>query len=464
MLRIKELSRIPFLAVVCFAMIIFVSCSDDDSDDQGQRTVSSPVATAASDIAFTSFRANWDPVFRAGEYQLDVSDNAGFSSFLQGYENRSVNQLFETVSGLAQNTQYYYRVRAVVDGESSGNSNIIDVSTDTEIADDVTLKQAAENNFLVGVAVSSARTQIAAYDEVYKREFNSITAENDMKMASVFTGIDGAGNIIYDWSKVDALINYAETNGMNVHGHTLIWHRSVPEALENFAGTDQEFEDLIEQYINAVFTRYKGKINSWDVVNEAIDDDPGVQWRNTLFLQRMGENYVQKCFEFARAADPDVKLFYNDYNMTFDATKRGKVLTMVYNLKASNLIDGVGYQMHIDYNFPSRQEIQEATDELVAKDVLIHFAELDVKVNAVDDLTEFTAERSMAQAARVAEIVEIFNAIPQAQKYAITLWGLKDDDTWLIPENNGRPEWPLLFDASFKKKEAYFSFIKVLLD
>ncbi|WP_299212745.1 endo-1,4-beta-xylanase [uncultured Aquimarina sp.] len=460
-MKLGKISNSTFYVMVCLTILSFMSCSSDD-DNNGSSGAIAPVAQEASDISLTSFRANWNNVFRASEYVLDVSADSGFSSFVDGFDNLSINQLSQSVTGLNSNTTYYYRVRAVVGGVVSGNSNTISVETNTQFPDDVTLKSATENNFFVGVAVSEARTNISSYDEIYTREFSSITAENDMKMASIFTGIDNTGAIIYDWSKVDALVDYAEANNINVHGHTLIWHRSLPQVLENFSGTDQEFEDLIEQYITDVFTRYQGKINSWDVVNEAIDDDPGVQWRDTVFLQRMGEDYVEKCFAFARAADPNVKLFYNDYNMTFDGTKRGKVLAMVDDLLASDLIDGVGYQMHIDYNFPSTQQIQDATDELVAKDVLIHFAELDVKVNAANDLTELTEERAMAQSQRVQEVVEIFNAIPQNKKYAITLWGLKDDDTWLIPENNGRPEWPLLFDASFNKKQAYQGFLEGL--
>ena len=444
-----------FLTTICN-----ISCSDDNNEMA--IVASAPRVSEATDVTTEGFRASWSNVFGASEYRIDISGNSGFTSFVQGYDDLYLQQLFLDVTGLQQDTDYYYRVRAVVDGMVSNNSNTVSVKTVNEISDDNTLKDAAENNFFVGVAVSAARTEISSYDQIYRREFSSITAENDMKMASIFTGIDGSGNIIYDWSRIDALVDYAEANGINVHGHTLIWHRSIPQDLENFAGTDQEFESLIETYITDVVTRYGSRINSWDVVNEAIDDDPDTQWRSTLFLERMGEDYVQKCFAFARAANPEVKLFYNDYNMTFDATKRGKVLTLANQLKSQNLIDGVGYQMHIDYNFPSRQDIQTATDELVATDLLIHFAELDVKVNAANDLTELTPERSMAQAERVREIVEIFDAIPQQLKYAITVWGLKDNDTWLIPENNGRPEWPLLFDDSFEKKDAYYAFILAL--
>ncbi|MBW1298918.1 endo-1,4-beta-xylanase [Aquimarina litoralis] len=459
-MKIEKVCNKVFYALFFIAITTFVSCSSDDNTTSFSAVP--PVAQDASEIDFTSFRASWSNVFLASGYELDVSTDPNFGSFLQGYESLAVNQLFQSVTGLSLNTEYYYRVRAIVNGVTSENSNTISVETNEEFPDDITLKSATEGNFFVGVAVSEARTNIAAYDEVYTREFSSITAENDMKMESIFTGIDGSGNIIFDWSRIDGLIDYAEANNLNVHGHTLIWHRSIPQALEDFTGTDQEFEDLIQQYINAVFTRYQGKINSWDVVNEAIDDDAGTQWRNTLFLQRMGDNYVEKCFAFARAADPNVKLFYNDYNMTFDGIKRGKVLDMVDDLLASDLIDGVGYQMHIDYNFPSREQIQEATDELVAKDVIVHFAELDVKLNAANDLTDLTDERAEAQRQKVREVVEIFNAIPQNKKYAITVWGLKDDDTWLIPENNGRPEWPLLFDESFEKKPAYLGFLEGL--
>jgi endo-1,4-beta-xylanase len=281
-----------------------------------------------------------------------------------------------------------------------------------------------------------------------------------MKMAIIFKGLDNMMNISYDWSKSDAIVDYAEANGMNIHGHALIWHESVPSALENFTGTDAEFEAIVEDYITTTVTRYKGKVDSWDVVNEAIADNRS-SLRPTIFRQRMGENYVEKCFQFARNADPDVKLFYNDYNMVTDALKRSGALNLVDDLISKNLIDGVGYQMHININSPSETEMQLATNELINRELLIHYSELDVRTNTDGQLTEFTEQVAFSQRNKVSQVTRVYNNIPDNLKYALTIWGLKDDDSWITPRF-GNIDWPLLFDESFGKKEAYFGFIEGL--
>jgi len=175
----------------------------------------------------------------------------------------------------------------------------------------------------------------------------------------------------------------------------------------------------------------------------------------------MGGDYVEKCFQFARDADPDVKLFYNDYNMVTDGLKRSGALNLVDNLMAKNLIDGVGYQMHINVNSPTEVEMQNATQELITRELLIHYSELDVRTNPDGNLTEFTEEVAFVQRNKVSQVTRVYNSIPENLKYALTLWGLKDDDSWITPRF-GIIDWPLLFDESFGKKEAYFGFIEGL--
>lgn len=328
-----------------------------------------------------------------------------------------------------------------------------------DIADNTTLKSEAKD-FKVGVAVNPLRVKDSDYSEVYKREFNSITAENAMKMKSILKGIDTNGELVYDWTDSDAIVNFAEANNMNLHGHTLIWHRSVPDFLKSFGGTDQEFEAIIEKYIGDVMSRYKGKVDSWDVVNEAIDEN-SIEFRKSIFLERMGSDYVKKCFQYARNVDNEVKLFYNDYGLVYDIKKQQGTFQMIDQLIASNLIDGVGYQMHIDYGFPSKRAIKEATELSVQRKLLVHFAELDVRTNPKGDIQKSTEQRLQAQGKKVYEVVSVFNAIPKAYKYALTVWGLKDDDSWVTPEY-GFPDWPLLFDSTFQKKEAYKGFVQAL--
>ena len=166
----------------------------------------------------------------------------------------------------------------------------------------------------------------------------------------------------YNWSQADEIVDYAVANELNIHGHTLIWHNSTPEWLENYSGSDAEFENIIEEYITQVVSRYKGKITSWDVVNEGVNNSGGIL-RSTVFKERMGDDYIAKCLNFARNADPDVLLFYNDYGMANNLSKQDKVFELIEDWKNRNIpIDGIGFQMHISYTSPTKEKIVAATD------------------------------------------------------------------------------------------------------
>lgn len=447
--------RTIYLFIVLVFTLSFNACESEEPEIEFNTT---PVANEALDVRPTEFTALWEPVFRSSAYELDVSEDESFSTFLSGYNAKPVNKFEEVITDLTNNTSYYYRVRGILNGEATENSNTISVLTRLITEDDVTLKSSAD--FLVGIAVNPDRVVDPEYMEVYSKEFNSVTAENAMKMANIVTGIDSNMNISYDWSRADAIVDYAEANGMNIHGHALVWHESVPPALANFAGTDAEFEAIIEDYITTTVTRYKDKVDSWDVVNEAIADNTS-SLRPTIFRQKMGENYVEKCFQFARNADSNVKLFYNDYNMVTDALKRSGALNLVDGLLSKELIDGMGYQMHINVNTPNEAEMQLATNELINRNLLVHYSELDVRTNPDAQFTEFTESLAFIQRNKVSQVTRVYNSIPDNLKYALTIWGLKDDDSWITPRF-GIIDWPLLFDESFGKKEAYFGFIEGL--
>lgn len=295
-------------------------------------------------------------------------------------------------------------------------------------------------------------------------DFNSITAENDMKMANMFSGPD-----TYDWSDGDEIVAYAAANGLRVHGHVLVWHESIPGWLQSFEGTDAEFEAQIEGYVKATVAHFaETKITvegeevsvlaGWDVVNEAID---GAGLRSTLFSQRMGSDYMRKIFTWAREADPDVKLFYNDYNVAGQASKRNAILNLVVkDLQDNNVaIDGVGFQMHIQYNFPSSDELSTSISQVAETGLLIHISELDIKVNPDDDITEFTEERAAAQESKYQEVANHYNALPAEQQYGITIWGLRDSESWI---SDGGTEWPLLFDDDFNFKISHRGFAEGL--
>ncbi len=435
---------------------LFVDCANDDANVD-LPALSNPIANPATEVTESSFIAGWNFVSTAKSYLLDVSTESDFSSYIAGYESREITGINADVSDLTPGTQYYFRVKAVRESVVSDFSNTVLVTTTgTSINTDVFLKDKAANNFFVGAAVSTNRLS-GEYDELLTTEFNSITAESEMKMRTIFTGPG-----TYDWTRIDALVNYALENNLNIHGHALIWHVEVPDWMATFNGTNEEFEQIVKDYILAVVGRYAGKITSWDVVNEAIADGGGT--RNTIFLEKIGADYIAKCFQWAREADPNAVLFYNDYNTPADLAKQNDVYALVDDLQSQNIpIDGVGLQMHISIDSPTRQQIQDDIDRVLERNLIVHFSELDVRVNpdGRQTVNSLTQERDFAQRLKVKEVVEVYNSIPDSFKYAITVWGIRDPESWIIDQYD-RPDWPLLFDGAFDRKSAHIGFLEGL--
>lgn len=315
------------------------------------------------------------------------------------------------------------------------------------------LKEVA--TFRMGNIVSADKLESTTEDhQLFKQllttEYNSITAENDMKMANMFVGPNQ-----YDFSDGDIIVNYAKEHGFRVHGHALIWHSSIPGWLNNFEGTNEEFEAQVEGYVKATVAHFAQMndedgnpiVESWDVVNEYFD---GASMRNSLFFQRIGTDFHKKAFQWAREADPDVKLFYNDYNIAGEVDKRNAIVNMVSEFIAENIpIDGIGMQMHLNHDWPS-SDLPLAIQDISNTNLLVHISELDVKVNYQDDIDTFTQDRAQAQEIQYQRVGYYYTTIvPEAQQYGLTLWGFRDIDSWLY---DGGSDWPLLYDNDFNTK------------
>jgi len=319
-----------------------------------------------------------------------------------------------------------------------------------------TLKESA-TTFAVGMITRASYINGGGqHTEILKDEFSSVTSEYEMKMNIMYPS-QGT----YNFNAADAIVNFAVANNIHVHGHALIWHGATPDWVTNFSGTDAEFEAMVEDYITTTVTRYKGKVRSWDVVNEAIDDGSGNLLRNSVFRQKMGNDYIQKCFQWARNADPNAILFYNDYNIAISSSKRAAIFDLVDDL--GNLIDGVGAQMHISYNEPLAHDIQAVVDGTVSRGLKLHFSELDIRTNPEQDanLTSLSSTKANLQQVKYKEVVQIYNSIPLDNKFALTVWGLRDNESWLL-NFLGVPDWPLLFDEDYNKKRAYQGFLEGL--
>lgn len=295
-------------------------------------------------------------------------------------------------------------------------------------------------------------------------QFNGLSAEYEMK-PDVLAPREGQ----FDFSGADRLIDFAEANNLSVRGHALLWHEATPDYF--LTGTNTEIRNKLETFISTVVDRYRGRVEIWDVVNEPIlnwfEPEPG-PWRNTNWLQAVGgPEYVTWAFEAARAADPNAKLFLNDYD-TENPTKRGYLVDAVQSLLDAGVpIDGVGHQCH----FIPGTDINEVRATLDAIDNLFagleqHITELDMNIytdpgecwergaNCQADYGANTPDDVLAAQAQQAR--DMFDMlITRTSVTNVTLWGLQDGQSWLNGNPIDRTNSPLLFNRNYEPKPAF---------
>jgi endo-1,4-beta-xylanase len=308
--------------------------------------------------------------------------------------------------------------------------------------------------FPVGASVSvSLMKNNTKYSGVVTKEYNSITAENAMK----FGGLHPAENT-FNWVDADYLVDYAIANNKRVHGHTLNWYNSLPAWVTNFAGDSVAWENLLKTHIQTVVAHFKGKVASWDVVNEAFNDDGTI--RNSIWVKNLGPGYIARCFQYAHEADPAALLFYNDYGHEYSNAKRTAITNMITDFKNRGIpIDGIGMQFHMTYT-QTDANISAAINAAAATGLKVHISELDIRLNndKVQGLV-FTPSLALQQADKYKYVVKTYNAIPATQQYGITTWNVGDADSW-IPGWLGAPDWPLPFDTNYLRKPAYRAIIE----
>ncbi|MBK0369401.1 endo-1,4-beta-xylanase [Flavobacterium agrisoli] len=339
---------------------------------------------------------------------------------------------------------------------------------------DNNLKTVFKDAFYIGTALNVAQIEEKDKIEVtlIQKQFNSITAENCMK--SMFVQPKKG---VFDFSLSDKFVAFGQKNKMFIHGHTLIWHSQLAPWMEKIT-TKEEMADFIKNHITTIVTHHKGKINSWDVVNEAVNDDGSL--RNSVFLKTMGESYLQEAFRLAAAADPNVDLYYNDYSMTNPA-KRAGVIKMVQNIQAKGIkIDGIGMQGHWQLESPSIDEIETSIVAYAKLGVKVAITELDIsvlpnpwelqgaeisqrfenspKMNPYPKSLPDSIQDKLAK--RYAQIFQLFEK-HKDKISRVTFWGVHDQQSWLNDwPIKGRTNYPLLFDINLKPKKAYFEVLK----
>ena len=329
------------------------------------------------------------------------------------------------------------------------------------------LKDYYKKYFPIGVAVRPSDLTADAESSLILKEFNSITAENAMKMGPIHPEENR-----FFWRDADAIVDFANRNKIKMRGHTLCWHAQTPRWLfKDSAGNDVSKEMLLkrlENHITTVVSRYKGRVYAWDVVNEAIADGDDFL-RKSKWTDITGEEFIGRAFEYAHKADPKAVLFYNDYNTEIPA-KRDKIYRLLKGLKEKGVpVHGVGLQAHWSISSPTREELEKSIEMFSSLGLQIQFTELDVSIYAgrqggqliqgqqQQQAGQFTPEIEQKQIEKYQMVFEVFRKY-RKNITGVTFWNLSDRYTWL--DGRGRKNFPLLFDTNYKPKKAYWEVIK----
>lgn len=341
-----------------------------------------------------------------------------------------------------------------------------------------TLAQKYADYFSIGAAVTSETCD--SHAGLFKAHFNSVTPEDEMKPSSI-QKTEGT----FYWAMADKIVDFALENGMAVRGHTLVWHRQNPW----WMFVDKETKDPVSKevllkrmkdHISAVVGHFKGKVGTWDVVNEAImndgsyrtGDEPGDE-QSSPWYAIAGESYIAEAFRYAHEADPDAKLIYNDFYNYLPEKQQG-IYDMLNGLLDDGVpVHGVGLQCHLNIEpssdkeqqsyFQTTKNLEKAIELYASLGIEVHITELDLSlyisgIQYTED-TYYTAETFTEELEeRQAERYRVFFELFRKHKDAITnvtFWGAADDVTWLSELRSGRTDFPLLFDTHQEPKKAF---------
>jgi endo-1,4-beta-xylanase len=346
------------------------------------------------------------------------------------------------------------------------------------------LREAARSSgMLIGTAVRPAQLSEAAYASTLAREFNMVEPEDALKWEVVHPEPQS-----FDFAQADQIVDFAARRGMKVRGHTLVWHRQNPKWLTDRKYSSADLATILERHIKTVVGHYRGKIFTWDVVNEAFDelrpgelrstiwrDQPGIETASS-FEPRASSNpdrselmarsskqsysYIERCFRWAHEADPKALLFYNEAEAETVNPKSDAIYAMVRDFRERGVpIDGVGLQMHIANLRADIASISSNIKRFTALGVQVHITEMDVAL-AVDDIGNARSEDLQRQA-------DIYRKIAGACRShagctAIQTWGFTDKYSWIGSHSKHTQGAALPFDRNFRAKPAYYALREAL--
>ena len=304
--------------------------------------------------------------------------------------------------------------------------------------------------FLIGAAVDPAHFADSGYGQAVGREFNLVVPDNAMKFAETEPAAHS-----FNFCAGDQIVAYAQANGMKIRGHNLVWQQDLPPWLTGGNYSPADAAAILKEHIDTVVGHYKGKLIEWDVVNEAIAYSAPYGPQPSYWLDQLGNGYIDQAFQWAHAADPNVKLYYNDTGGEGLSAKSDAVYNLVKGMVSRGVpISGVGMQMHVDLFAPALADISSSIARLGALGLEVHITEMDVRVPTP------ASAASLAAAAVIYQ--NVFSACTaNSNCTAVLTWGVSDAYSWIPSQYPGFGA-ALLLDAQYQPKPAYAAVAGVL--
>jgi endo-1,4-beta-xylanase len=319
---------------------------------------------------------------------------------------------------------------------AAGFSGLIVAATPSNAATTLGSAAAAKGKTF-GAAVANNHLGEAAYASTLDTQFTGVTPENEMKWDATEPSRNS-----FSFGSADAIVSHAQSHGMKIRGHTLVWHSQLPGWVSGIS-SGSDLLAAMKNHIAKVMAHYKGRIAYWDVVNEAFADGSGGGRRSSIFQQRIGNSFIEEAFTAARAADPGARLCYNDYNTDGVNAKSTAVYNMVRDFKSRGVpIDCVGFQSHLS--------VGQVPGDYQSN--LQRFASLGVDVNITE--LDIQGSNQQSQSNDYKKLVQACVAVSRCT--SITTWGVTDKFSW---RSSGTP---LLFDGNYNKKPAYTGVLQAL--
>ncbi|TDB95505.1 endo-1,4-beta-xylanase [Micromonospora fluostatini] len=309
------------------------------------------------------------------------------------------------------------------------------------------LRSLAPANLRIGSAVEMKLLDAdPRFRDTFTTNFNALTAENAMKWRNLEPTRGG-----YNWAPSDQLVEFGQAHGQAVYGHTLVWHTAVPSWIDESWDTET-IRDLLRNHVSTVVGRYRGKVWAWDVVNEVLDEQGGL--RDTIWLRKLGPGYIADAFRWAHEADPNARLFINEYGTEGRTRKADGLFRLVRELRAVGVpVHGVGFQSHLRWD----RTPDDTTGNLrrfADLGVSVAITEMDVRITL-----QVTTEKLQRQERLYRHMLRACLTVPTCESF--TVWGFSDATSWI---NTTYPDHgaACVFDADLEPKPAYDALVETL--